>query len=140
MAGLPATETRSLPAQHPERGADAEPLVRQPWTHALCMHLCGRAALHLQDLAAVLLTNPRMLSRHAKEQAQHQQFPMHAGFDQPPAGGIAALSQMGYNVPASEQPAAAAAAAPAADGFSSGFSSAPPMMGVATGGRHPVLQ
>lgn len=41
---------------------------------------------------------------------------------------MAALSQMGYNVPAGE---------PAQDmgGFSSGFSSAPPMMGVATGGR-----
>ena len=37
---------------------------------------------------------------------------------------MASLSQMGYNVPAAE----------GQDGFSSGFSNAPPMMGVATGG------
>ena len=40
---------------------------------------------------------------------------------------MAALSQMGYNVPAGEN-------AESMGGFSSGFSSAPPMMGVATGG------
>ena len=60
-----------------------------------------------------------------------------AGFDQPPPGGVAALAGMGYGVPgvpAPEVPEPVLAAPAPSTGFSTGFSSAPPMMGVATGG------
>ncbi|KAK9789550.1 hypothetical protein WJX73_009409 [Symbiochloris irregularis] len=62
-----------------------------------------------------------------------------SGFDQPPPGGVLGVPATGFSdAPAgfSADPVAAAVLPPAPPptGFSSGFSAAPPMMGVATGG------
>lgn len=68
------------------------------------------------------------------------------GFDQPPPGGILPGMMGAMGVPAALPPgmpgveaiSVAAAVAPASTGFSNGgFSAAPPMMGMQTGGAFP---